>query len=282
MIDNGRAVGRISVDTPATVWLADAMPADPRRSGVRVAAVADTHLRPAVAGRFRPAFERLAEHADVLLLAGDLTDGGTLAETDLLCAEIAELPVPVVTVLGNHDHDRRLGYRIAARLTDLGVHLLDGTAITMELNGVRLGVAGVMGGSGGFPGHPGDPDTGTVAHRERMRRGPLDALRLQQALAGLDTEIRIALMHFAPTLETVVGEPPKIYPGLGCADLGRAVDTGRATLAVHGHAHAGTEIGRTPGGTPVRNVSYPVLGRPYAVYEVGPDRTCGSAPVPGY
>ncbi len=261
---------RISVDTAAPVWLADAMSADSARPGVRVAAVADTHLRPAVAGRFRPAFRRLAEQADVLLLAGDLTDGGTLAETDLLCAEIGDLPVPVVAVLGNHDHDRRLGYRIAAQLTAAGVHMLDGTAITLELNGFRLGIAGVMGGSGGFPDHPGNPDTGTVEHRERMRRGPLDALRLQQALDTLDTEIRIALMHFAPTLDTLAGEPPKIYPGLGCADLGRAVDAGRATLAVHGHAHAGTEIGCTPGGIPVRNVSYPVLGRPYAVYTLTP------------
>ncbi|MFG1794913.1 metallophosphoesterase [Nocardia sp. NPDC049149] len=234
--------------------------------------MADTHLRPAVAGRFRPDFLRLAEHADVLLLAGDLTDGGTPRDAELLCAEIADLPVPVVAVLGNHDHDRKLAWRISAQLTDIGVHMLDGTAITLECNGIRLGIAGAMGGSGGFPDHPGNPDVGTEEHRARMLRGPVDAGRLRQALDTLDTDIRIALMHFAPVIDTIVGEPVKFYPGLGCHDLAEAVDAGRATLALHGHAHSGTEFGSTAGGVPVRNVSYPVLGRSYAVYHVGPDR----------
>ncbi|MGW4768376.1 metallophosphoesterase family protein [Nocardia sp. NPDC004278] len=233
---------------------------------IRIAAVADLHMRDAVAGRFRPDLLRIT--ADVLLLGGDLTEGGALYEADLLCAEIARLPVPVVAVLGNHDHDRRLGYRIAAVLTDLGVHLLDGDAVTLDVRGRRLGIAGVMGGSGGFPGYPGRPDEGSAEHRARMRRGPLDALRLRHALDSLECETRIALMHFAPIVDTLAGEPPKIYPGLGCHDLGEAVDAGGAVLAIHGHAHGGTEFGRTASGVPVRNVSYPVLGRTYAVYEV--------------
>lgn len=87
---------------------------------------------------------------------------------------------------------------------------------------------------------------------------------------ALDCETRIALTHSAPVVDTLAGEPPKIYPGLGCHALAEAVDAGGALLAVHGHAHGGTEFGRTPGGVPVRNVSYPVLGRTYAVYEPVP------------
>jgi Icc-related predicted phosphoesterase len=237
---------------------------------LRVAAVGDLHMRAAVAGRFRPDFLRLSADADILLLAGDLTDGGTRAESELLCAELDGLPVPVVAVLGNHDHDQRSGYLIAAQLTASGVHVLDGTAISLDIGGIRVGIAGVMGGSGGFPGHPGTPEEGSAEHRARMRRGPLDALRLRQALDQLDCETRIALTHFAPVIDTLAGEPPKIYAGLGCHDLAVALDAGAAVLAVHGHAHGGTEFGRTQGGVPVRNVSYPVLGRAYAVYEVAP------------
>ncbi|MFD8245078.1 metallophosphoesterase [Nocardia sp. NPDC059691] len=237
---------------------------------IRVAAVGDLHMHAAVAGRFRPDFLRLPDAAEVLLLAGDLTDGGTRSQADLLCAELESLPVPVVAVLGNHDHDDESGDLIAARLTAVGVHVLDGTSICLEINGIRLGVAGVMGGSGGFPGHPGTPDEGSAEHRARMRRGPVDALRLRRALGRIDCETRIALTHFAPVVDTLAGEPPKIYPGLGCHDLAEAVDAGGAVLAVHGHAHGGTEFGRTQGGVPVRNVSYPVLRRAYAVYEVGP------------
>ncbi|WP_068025935.1 metallophosphoesterase family protein [Nocardia mexicana] len=238
------------------------------RGGVRVAAVGDLHIRAAVCGRFRPAFLEL--DADLLLLAGDLTEGGTLREADMLCAELAGVPVPMVGVLGNHDHDHRQGFRIAAMLADAGVRMLDGTTTVLDVGGVRVGIAGVMGGSGGFPGHPGDPDSGSPEHRERYRRGPADALRLRAALDTLDTDLRIALMHFAPILGTLAGEPPRIFPGLGCAELGAAADAGRADLVVHGHAHAGTEYGTTPGGTPVRNVAYPVLGAPCRSYRLRP------------
>ena len=39
---------------------------------------------------------------------------------------------------------------------------------------------------------------------------------------------------------------------------------------LHGHAHAGTEKGMTPGGIQIRNVAQPVLGRAYATYHIGP------------
>ncbi|WP_342801871.1 metallophosphoesterase [Nocardia sp. No.11] len=235
---------------------------------IRLAATADLHLRPAVAGKFRPGFLGLDRHADLLVLGGDLTEGGTRANTTLLCAELAGLPVPVVAVLGNHDHDENRGEFIARRLTETGVVVLDGDSTTLTIRGQRVGIAGVMGGSGGFPGHPGDPGSGSAEHRARMRRGPVDAQRLREALDGLDCALRIALTHFAPVVDTLVGEPTPIYPGLGCHALGEAIDAGRATLALHGHAHAGTEYGTTTGGVPVRNVSYPVLRRTYAVYDL--------------
>ncbi|WP_174567176.1 metallophosphoesterase family protein [Nocardia yamanashiensis] len=237
-------------------------------TGMRVAAVGDLHMRDAVRGRFRDAFLGLAEHAEVLLLAGDLTNSGTLREAQLLCDEVRGLPVPVVGVLGNHDHDRRLGYRIAVLLSEIGVTMLDGDAITLEHKGFRLGIAGVMGGGGGFPGYPGTPDEGSPEHRERHRRGPVDALRLHAALDTLDCDMRIALTHFAPVVDTLRGEPPKIYAGLGCQELATAIDAGGAELAVHGHAHNGAEFGRTPGGVAVRNVSHTVIGAPYRVYEL--------------
>lgn len=225
-------------------------------------------MRPAVASKFRPDFLRLDRHADLLLLAGDLTDGGTEAEAELLCAELAGIAVPIVAVLGNHDHDAGLAPLVTAMLTDIGVEVLDGDATIHTVRGHRIGIAGVMGGSGGFPTHPGDPDAGTDEHRALLRRGRVDAERLHRLLTTLDTPTRIALTHFSPTTETLVGESPSIYPGLGCQALGEAIDAGPATLALHGHAHAGTEYGRTAGNVAVQNVSYPVLRRTYALYDL--------------
>ncbi|MFD3508432.1 metallophosphoesterase [Nocardia sp. NPDC058666] len=252
---------------------------------VRIAATADLHMRAAVAGKFRPHFERLGSQADMLLLAGDLTDGGTEYEAELLCAELVDLPVPVIAVLGNHDHDAGLVDLLTDLLADIGVQVLDGDSTIRTVRDHRIGIAGVMGGSGGFPTHPGDPDTATDEHRALMRRGPVDAARLHQALTTLDTPTRIALTHFSPTIETLTGEAPSIFPGLGCQALGEAIDAAPATLALHGHAHAGTEHGRTPGNVVVHNVSYPVLRRAFALYDLGTtgvmkfDTTAGRRPM---
>lgn len=240
-----------------------------RNGPVRVAAVGDLHLRPAVAGRFRPSFAELEDRADLLLLAGDLTNGGSLVEAELLCAEVAELPVPAVAVLGNHDHDEGRGAAIAGMLTRAGVRVLDGDAVILDLPAGRVGVAGVMGGGGGFPEVTGaEPAPDDVREVQRRRRGPREAVRLRNALATLDCDVRIALMHFAPITQTLAGEAKEIYPSLGCHALAEAVDAVPVRLAVHGHAHLGTEQGTTAGGTPVRNVAFPVLGRPYAIYEL--------------
>jgi Icc-related predicted phosphoesterase len=240
---------------------------------IRLAAVGDLHMRPAAQGRFRPAFARLPEVADLLLLAGDLTNGGTLAEARVLCDEIADLGVPVVAVLGNHDHDEGNGDLIGAMLRELDVHVLDGDTVTVHIAGRRVGVAGVMGGGGGFPDlfpdHFPDHDVPLhVADEERLRQGPRDAERLRSALATLDCDLRIALIHFAPIPDTLAGEPLEIYAGLGCHELGEAIDAGDAHLTIHGHAHSGTEFGSTSAGRPVYNVAYPVLRRPYAVVEL--------------
>ncbi|MFD3744125.1 metallophosphoesterase [Nocardia sp. NPDC058633] len=237
---------------------------------VRIAATADLHMRPAVAGRFRSDFLRLGTHADMLLLAGDLTDSGTEYEAELLCAELVDIAVPVIAVLGNHDHDSGCAGLVIDMLTGIGVQVLDGDSTTRTVGGHRIGIAGVMGGTGGFPAHPGDPENGTDEHRALLRRGLIDAHRLHRVLSALDTPTRIALTHFSPTTETLTGEPLSIYPGLGCVALGEAIDTASATLALHGHAHAGTEYGHTAGNVPVRNVSYPVLRRTYALYDLDP------------
>jgi Icc-related predicted phosphoesterase len=244
------------------------------RRVIRVAAVGDLHLRPAVRGRFRSAFAGLAAGADVLLLAGDLTNGGMSTEADLLREELDCVPVPVVAVLGNHDHDEGLGDRVADALRAVGAQVLDGDTAILDVAGTRLGIAGVMGGGGGFPGSAAVPAAWAEEPEwlARAERGPADARRLRSLLAGLDCDIRIALTHFAPVPDTLAGEPPEIYPGLGCHLLAGAVDDGGARLAIHGHAHSGSECGRTPGGTPVRNVAYPVLRRPYATYHLSDGR----------
>nr|WP_218008231.1 metallophosphoesterase [Herbidospora sakaeratensis] len=233
---------------------------------IRVAAVADIHLGEAQRGSYRPRLEGIEERADVLLVGGDLTRHGTLDEGKIVAEEFRGLPIPVVFVLGNHDYHSDVEAEIIAVLREAGGIVLDDTAETL-LDG-RLGLAGGKGFGGGFAGKSasefGEPETKAFVRHTREI-----ADRWRVALKSLDTEYRVVLSHYSPVKETLAGEPPEIYPFLGSYLLAEAVDAEGADLIVHGHAHAGTEKGMTPGGIRVRNVALPVLRRAYATYCLG-------------
>lgn len=239
---------------------------------IRLAAVGDVHLGPDARGHLRPALRHLAEHADALLLAGDLTRHGTREEGQVVVSEITGIGVPVVAVLGNHDYHDDSQVEITAMLEDIGVTVLEGDVAELEFGSQRLAVAGVKGFGGGFPGRCGtafgEPEMKAfVAHSRDA------ADRLADALGRTDADIRVALTHYAPVVDTLEGEPPEIFPFLGCYFLAEAIDSHDVTLAVHGHAHRGTEKGVTPGGIRVRNVAAPVLGSAYTVYCLGEPQT---------
>lgn len=239
---------------------------------IRLAAVGDIHLGPDARGHLRPALRQLREHADILLLAGDLTRHGTREEGEVVVAELAGVGVPVVSVLGNHDYHADKQGELTAMLEDVGVRVLEGDVTEFEFGPQRLAVAGVKGFGGGFPGRCGtafgEPEMKAfVAHSRNA------ADRLSDALGRTDADIRVALTHYAPVVDTLEGEPPEIFPFLGCYFLAEAIDAHDVALALHGHAHRGTEKGLTPGGTRVRNVSAPVLGSAYTVYCLGAPQT---------
>ncbi|HEY8374089.1 MAG TPA: metallophosphoesterase [Pseudonocardiaceae bacterium] len=236
---------------------------------IRIAAVGDVHLGEDARGRLRPALEHLPAHADLLLLAGDLTKHGTLEEARVVAEEFGGLPFPVVAVLGNHDHHADMPDEIGRLLEDHGIRVLEGESEVVAVDGQQVGIAGVKGFGGGFAGKCGS------AFGEREMKAFVGhtvevAERLRRALSELDTDYRIALTHYSPVTETLRGEPLEIYPFLGSYLLAEAIDETGADLAVHGHAHFGTEHGSTSGGVRVRNVAQPVIRAAYAVYRLHP------------
>ncbi|AKN74742.1 metallophosphoesterase [Streptomyces sp. PBH53] len=237
---------------------------------IRVAAVGDIHMGPESQGTLRPSFETLPGCADVLLLAGDLTRHGTPEEAAIVAREIKDLGVPVVAVLGNHDHHDERPEEVTAILRDAGAHVLEGQGVVVGADGARIGVAGTKGFGGGFVGRCAG-EFGEPLMKEFVRYTRRCADGLHGALKDLDErdcDVRIALTHFSPVPDTLAGEPLEIYPFLGSYLLAEAIDTGGADLAVHGHAHAGTEHGMTSGGVRVRNVAQPVIGQAFHVYHL--------------
>ncbi|MDQ1013721.1 metallophosphoesterase family protein [Streptomyces afghaniensis] len=237
---------------------------------IRIAAVGDIHLGSGDQGLLRPAFETLPECADLLLLAGDLTRHGTLEEARVVAREIRDLGVPVVAVLGNHDHHDDRPDEVMAILRDAGAHVLEGQGTVVTSGGARIGVAGTKGFGGGFVGRcAGEFGEPVMKEFVRYSRRCADGLRTSLEQLGEEgCDARIALTHFSPVPDTLAGEPLEIYPFLGSYLLAEAIDTAGADLAVHGHAHAGTEHGMTSGGVRVRNVAQPVIGRAFHVYHL--------------
>ncbi|MFB7668236.1 metallophosphoesterase [Kitasatospora sp. NPDC056138] len=240
---------------------------------VRVAAVGDIHLGPDSRGLLRPAYEALADEADVLLLAGDLTRHGTAEEARVVAGEVRDLGLPVLAVLGNHDHHADQAASVAQVLAAEGsVTVLEGSGATVSAGSLTLGVAGTKGFGGGFAGRCGS-EFGETEMKAFIGCSRRLADGLGAALAGLDgCDVKVALTHYSPVADTLLGEPPEIYPFLGSYLLAEAIDGGGADLAVHGHAHAGTERGLTSGGVHVRNVAQPVIRHAFALYELHPSR----------
>lgn len=227
-------------------------------SGVlRIAAVGDFHCGVTDVGSLRELFAEANIQADVLVLAGDMTRRGELAEFKVVAGELADVKIPIVGVLGNHDYESNQVAEGSAELMSRGIHLLDGDGFQLL---EHVGFAGVKGFMGGF-------GRGTLtAFGEPATKAFVDATiaqvqALELALRRLSTPIRIAVTHYAPILATVIGEPEIIYPYLGSDRLAEPLDRYGCTVAFHGHAHSGTFSGRTTGGVPVFNVSLPLLRR---------------------
>ena len=232
---------------------------------IHVAAAGDIHFGPDAAGTLRPHLEHLGERADIFLLAGDLTRVGAAEEAKALADELSDIEIPMVAVLGNHDYHSDQADKVAAILEGIGVHVLEGTSVVIPVKGTTVGVAGTKGFGGGFAGACGS-DFGEPEMKAFMAytRGLAD--QLEHCLTALDADVKIALLHYAPCPDTLVGERLEIFPFLGSHLLGEAIDRGDATLTLHGHAHRGTERGLTAGGRHVRNVAQPVIGHAYALY----------------
>ena len=232
---------------------------------IRIAAVGDLHYGIGSHDILRPGLQHLADHADILLLAGDLTRCGGLEEIQVLADDLRGLAVPVVAVLGNHDYHSDREDALTRVLEEAGVKVLEGNAVALDIEGVRVGIAGTKGFGGGFRGahatNFGEPEMKAFVGHTKLLSD-----RLERALSDLDADLRIALLHYSPIEATLEGERLEIYPFLGSYLMAEAVDNVGADLILHGHAHNGSEKGRTPAGIPVRNVAQPVIRHAYNVY----------------
>jgi len=235
---------------------------------MRVAAVADIHLKPDDHEKNVREFSRANEVADALVIAGDFTNHGMPDEMRACLAVLEHVHIPIVAVLGNHDHESGHQDELAGMLRLAGVHLLDGQC--HEVDGV--GFAGTKGFCGGFAPYELMPfgENGIKTFVEIAER---EAIKLDYGLAQLHTPVKIAITHYAPIRETVIGEPEPIFPFLGSSRLQRALDRHKPALALHGHAHKGTFTAESTTGTKIYNVALHLLRQrgeehPFVIFQL--------------
>jgi Icc-related predicted phosphoesterase len=250
-------------------------PAQRAPQRLRIAAAGDIHCREANRDAICAAFAGL--ECDLVLLAGDLTNRGTLQEAEIACEAAGQTQAPVFAVLGNHDWHAGEAVRIAERLRESGVVVLERQASVCEIAGLEVGVAGCKGFVGGFaPTHL--PDFGEPSLRELYAETTAEVEGLDTALREVSTcPVRLVVLHYSPVEATLEGEPREIFAFLGSDRLAAPILEHGPDLVVHGHAHAGSADGRI-GEVPVHNVSLPISDCDFRIFEL--DATEARSPIP--
>jgi Icc-related predicted phosphoesterase len=246
-------------------------------AAIRIAATGDIHCRAANAEATIAAFAALDGEADLALVAGDLTSHGTIEEAEIFREAAAATSVPVFAVLGNHDWQGGVAAEIAELLREGGVELLEREAVTREIAGHEVGIVGSKGFVGGFAPRQ-LPDFGEPSLRAVYAETTAEANALDTGLREIATcSIRLAVLHYSPVEATLEGEPREIFPFLGSDRLAAPILEHGPDLVVHGHAHDGSAEGLI-GSTPIHNVSQPVIGREFKIFELEPSSLGGPIP----
>jgi Icc-related predicted phosphoesterase len=228
---------------------------------MRLAAVGDLRCTRQDSGMWAPRLAGVNTVADVLLLAGDLTDSGTLEELAVLLGELRSVSIPIVTVLGDQDYAGGRARVFAETLRRAGVHHLEGASAHIG----NVTFVGALGAEGGFSRTP----KRRLSYAERQLA---PRLRHYLSTAG-ETDRRVVLLHYAPIEATLQGEQPEHFHLLGSSTMADAIDDVGADLILHAHACHGAPEGQTTGGVPVYNVALSLLKRlgnqsPYRIFEL--------------
>ncbi len=247
---------------------------------IRVAAAGDVHASPVDRDRVFEAFESIERGTDFVLLAGDLTTCGDPEEAAVLAEACRGLDIPVCAVLGNHDWHLNRTEEVAAVIRGAGIKLLERASERFELRGLDVGVVGLKGFVGGFPDYV-LPDFGEPLLREVYAETTKDVAALERELGAIDAcDVRIALLHYAPTTTTLEGEPRGIWAFLGSDRLAGPIAAHSPDLVLHGHAHAGSFEGYI-GRVPVYNVAIQVTRKNFWYFDLGPRERAHAAFVEG-
>ncbi len=234
---------------------------------MKIAAIGDLHCQKNSQGKIRNLIQPVESKADVLVLAGDLTNGGLIEEMDVLLEDLRGFALPIIAVVGNHDHESGQVELLEKMMASQGICVLECTTCMIE-DTVFIGTKGFCGGFGDYRIQP----FGEQAIKTFVQTSVDEVLNMEAALEKLDGGFKVGVVHYAPIKDTLVGESPELFAFLGTSLLEAAFERHRVDVIFHGHAHHGSPQGYTRGGIPVFNVSQFVRAQtsdsPYLIYDL--------------
>src|SRR5258708_18237162 len=151
----------------------------------------------------REPMQRVRDEAELLVIAGDLTNFGKPEEMHSLLNALVRVRVPIVAVLGNHDYESNCEEELIKMMLTEGIKVLNGTSY--ERDGV--GFAGTKGFYGGF-GRGALTAFGEREVKAFVQAGLEETLKLEKALSQLQAKKLVVVTHYSPVRDTVIGEPP--------------------------------------------------------------------------
>ncbi len=192
-----------------------------------------------------------AKMPDLLLFAGDMYERNMPENYKIILNYIERIgwDVPIVAVFGNREFEQE--YDKIKEICGKRVRFLVDESLTIKISGRKIGIVGSKGCLD-------QPTWWQMTNIPRIREIYRQrAEKISELLKALRTEVKILLTHYAPTYRTLKGENPNAYGGLGYKNLERALVEAKATFAVHGHAHFGTQQAFIAS-IPIFNVAFPV------------------------
>jgi Icc-related predicted phosphoesterase len=206
------------------------------------------------------------EACDLIMLAGDVTDGNDIDVYGQVLGALRELSDgEIVAVFGNEEYDTsRPDYRQRFRII-----FLEEEAKDLELDGVKVRVVGSTG----------SLDRPTWWQRNNVpdiwKRYKDRATKISSLLERGEADALILLTHYAPTYATLEGEKPSTYPEMGSNLFESLVMERSPDLVIHAHSHRGKrkalltkrqrnleDFGEASREVSVYNVSLPATGGP--------------------
>jgi Icc-related predicted phosphoesterase len=197
-----------------------------------IAAISDVHS-PRYYDQYVEAIGKLNVKPDLFLIAGDMIYHGSFEEYQKVYNVLfGKINCPIVACFGNQEFPE-IREKIKESLKE--IRFLDDQSIVLQIAGNTVGIFG----STGSLDTPTKWQKANIPNIEKIYAQRIELAEKQ--LERMHTDLKILLLHYAPTYKTLEGENPNFYPFLGSQVFENVIIKTKPSLVVHGHSHLGTK-----------------------------------------